>query len=299
MHWLLENYKWLFDGVGGAAALAIIGYLIHRFRSSQDQESAASTGVTQVTNSPVASGSGITQTVNSPTINLSMPVSVPEPPCDFWLEFHPTGSRPLRIKNSGAEPAFDVVIRIPADGSGFKSGAINRLDNDGGWVFCGLKGNFVYLEAIRKVLAQTPLGSAEEVRQIPVLITYRTRKQQDCEAHLEIRLPLKNGIQFALPQIQPERSKRALEELESAEARPEQALDDRILEFLENGVVPGNRPFTGAGNRLFRANEIADALSVPKSATANRLVHLETQGRVRRHDGTLDNPAPYWSIVRI
>jgi len=257
---------------------------------------------------PSVPANSVTQSPNitvSPVFNLPemRPSGPPEEinPCDFWLEFHPTGSRFLRIQNSGIEPAFDVVVQIPGDGSGFKSDVISRLDNDRNWATCGSKGNFVYLEAIRKVLAQTVLDSVagEEVRQIPVLITYRTRKHQDCEAHLEIRLPLKNGIQFALPQIQAERAKRASEELEPAEARPEQALDDKILEFLENGVAPGNRPFTGAGDRLFRASEIADALSFPKAATVNRLVHLETEGRVRRHDGTLDDRAPYWSILRI
>ena len=132
---------------------------------------------------------------------------MPDPPeevnrCDFWLEFHPTGSRALRIQNSGAEPAFDVVVQIPADGSGFKSDVIHRLDNDRNWVCCSLKDNFVCLEAVRTILAQTFLrGSAdgEEVRRIPVLIAYRTRKQQGCEGHLDIRLPLQNGIQFALP----------------------------------------------------------------------------------------------------
>ena len=303
MTWLSENYKWLFDGVGGLLLLAVLRYLVRRIlkrpQHHREVTAALSAQGGKVMNSPVASGSGITQTINSPTINLSVPIPVPDRTeeinsCDFWLEFHPTGSRFMRIQNSGAEPAFDVIVQIPADGSGFKSDVISRLDNDRNWASCGWNGNFVSLEAIRKVLAQTILDSAEDVQQIPVLITYRTRKQQDCETHLEIRLPLKNGIQFALPQKQAERTK-----LEPAEAGPEQALDDKILEFLEIGVVPGNSPFTGAGNRLFRANEIADALSVPKAATVNRLMHLETQGMVRRHDGTLDNPAPYWSIVRI
>ena len=75
-------------------------------------------------------------------------------------------------------------------------------------------------------------------------------------------------------------------------------LDDRILEFLEAGVAPGDHPFTGSGDVLFRASEIAEALSVPKGALVDRLKNLETEGRVRRHEGTLDNSAPRWSIVR-
>lgn len=42
----------------------------------------------------------------------------------------------------------------------------------------------------------------KELQRIPVLISYRTRTEQGCESHLEIRLPLKNGIQFALPENQ-------------------------------------------------------------------------------------------------
>jgi hypothetical protein len=298
MTWLSENYKWLFDGVGGLVLLAVVGYVLRRIlkrrRDRQKDTAVLNAQGAKVMNSPVASGSDITQVVNSPTttINVSVPEPTAEQGCDFWLGFHPTGSRALGIKNSGVEPAFDVVVQIPADGSGFKSDLISRLDNDGNWVTCGLNGSFVYLEAIRKVLAQTVLTSGAG-EPIPVLIKYRTRKQQDCEAHLEIRLPLKNGIQFALPQ------KGAPKELKPAEARPEEALDDKILEFLENGDTPGNHPFTGAGDRLFRASEIADALSVPRAAIANRLIHLETQGRVRRHEGTLDNPAPRWRILRI
>jgi len=163
----------------------------------------------KVTNSPVASGTNISQTVNSPTVNLSLPVApfgAPGPEtrrCDFWLQFHPQGSRFLFIQNNGAEPAFDAVVHIPADGSDFKSDVINRLDNDRAWVACLLKGNFVSMESIRKVLVETLFHSPDndkEVKTIPVLIRYRTHTRHSCAYHLEIRLPLQNGIQFALPQ---------------------------------------------------------------------------------------------------
>jgi len=69
---------WLFDGVGGAAALALIGLVWKWFKPKKEQP-AATTGLTaqgaRVTDSPVASGTGITQTVNSPTFNLSLPLS--------------------------------------------------------------------------------------------------------------------------------------------------------------------------------------------------------------------------------
>src|SRR5260221_3593279 len=142
--------------------------------------------------------------INSPTtVNLTAPAPTVERGCDLWLSFHPTGSRALMIQNSGAEPAFDVTVHIPADGSAFNSDMIHRLPNDGQWVPCSLNANFVYLEAMRKILAEVILHSTDdehEVKAIPVLITYRTRQAQGCTIELEIRLPLRDGIVFALPQ---------------------------------------------------------------------------------------------------
>jgi len=68
MTWLSENYKWLFDGVGGLVLLAILGYLLRRIlKRPQDRREATAALNAQgakVMNSPVASGSGITQTIN-------------------------------------------------------------------------------------------------------------------------------------------------------------------------------------------------------------------------------------------
>lgn len=41
MHWLTENYRWLFDGVGGVVVVAALGYLWHRFRDKAGQETQA------------------------------------------------------------------------------------------------------------------------------------------------------------------------------------------------------------------------------------------------------------------
>jgi hypothetical protein len=122
--------------------------------------------------------------------------------CDFWLAFDARGSRPLMIQHSGDEVGFDVVVKIPADGSGFTSDVINRLEPNGSWVSCLSNGNFVHLESIRHVLAETVLRGTEgdNPKTIPVLVNYRTLTQQNCECRLEIRLPLKDGIQFALPE---------------------------------------------------------------------------------------------------
>src|SRR6266478_2827197 len=76
MKWLSENYKWLFDGVAGAAVISVIGYVIHHFLGSQGRQQGAAALTAQgakVTDSPVASGTNISQTINSPTVNLSLP----------------------------------------------------------------------------------------------------------------------------------------------------------------------------------------------------------------------------------
>jgi hypothetical protein len=81
MHWLSENYKWLFDGIGGLALMAVIGYFTRRIlrRSPDHQKDIASLNAqgAKVTNSPVASGSNISQNINSPTLNLSLSAKMP------------------------------------------------------------------------------------------------------------------------------------------------------------------------------------------------------------------------------
>lgn len=72
MQWL-SDYKWLFDGVAGAAAIAILGYFFRKWwsrsRDQQDQQSILTAQGAKVANSPVASGSNNTQTVHAPTIH--------------------------------------------------------------------------------------------------------------------------------------------------------------------------------------------------------------------------------------
>jgi hypothetical protein len=96
MNWLSENYKWLFDGVAGAVAIAVVSYVLHRFLGSQDRQQGVAALTAQgakVTNSPVASGS--TQIVNSPTFNMSpAPTSATpapqeekeQPPCVSFVQ---------------------------------------------------------------------------------------------------------------------------------------------------------------------------------------------------------------------
>jgi hypothetical protein len=77
MNLISENYKWLFDGIGGLVLIAVAGYFVRRVlrRPQDDQKDAATLNAqgAKVTNSPVASGTNISQTINSPTVNLSLP----------------------------------------------------------------------------------------------------------------------------------------------------------------------------------------------------------------------------------
>ena len=96
MGWLSENYKWLFDGVAGAAVITIIGYVIHHFLGSRDRQQGTAANITaqgaKVTDSPVASGS--IQVVNSPTFNMPAASSATpapqeeteQPPCLSFVQ---------------------------------------------------------------------------------------------------------------------------------------------------------------------------------------------------------------------
>jgi hypothetical protein len=79
MHWLSQNYQWLFDGIGGVVLIALVRIGYNRWRKSRTQadgshpSSVLTAQGAKVTNSPVASGSNISQTINSSTLNLSLP----------------------------------------------------------------------------------------------------------------------------------------------------------------------------------------------------------------------------------
>lgn len=78
------------------------------------------------------------------------------------------------------------------------------------------------------------------------------------------------------------------------------ATDARIYQALGQGISLWGKdgPFTGAGDRAVRTEEIAAKLALAEDVVADSLERLEAKGRVTREDGTLDNPAPYWLIRR-
>jgi hypothetical protein len=196
---LYKELRVLYSGKAGAEAPQRSSPRARRALASKPKQAGRSA---KVTYSPVATGADITQNINSHNTITFVP-SADQHGCDFWLSFRPEGSRFLAIQNSGPEPGFDVVVRIPADGSGCTSDPINRLNNDRQWVLCFWKSDAVKLERMRPVIAEALMRAADNntvaPKAIPVLITYRTRQQRACEQHLEIRLPFHDGIQFALP----------------------------------------------------------------------------------------------------
>jgi hypothetical protein len=79
---LSDTYKWLFDGVGGVAAVTLIGFLFKRLLKSFLQPAGQSPVILNSENSsssPIASGSGINQNVNAPTINVHLGRQQSEP----------------------------------------------------------------------------------------------------------------------------------------------------------------------------------------------------------------------------
>jgi hypothetical protein len=78
VNWLSDNWRLLFDGVGGTAVVTFIGYLCKQWWESRHRPSGEGATLmaerATVSDSPVASGSGNTQNINSPTtINVSLP----------------------------------------------------------------------------------------------------------------------------------------------------------------------------------------------------------------------------------
>jgi hypothetical protein len=82
-------------------------------------------------------------------------------------------------------------------------------------------------------------------------------------------------------------------------ATDDRAVDSQIVRSLESwDLWRGPRGTTGGGDPLVRSAEIADALSLNRDAVEDSLQRLEATRRVRNSGGTLDNPAPFWHVLR-
>ena len=81
-------------------------------------------------------------------------------------------------------------------------------------------------------------------------------------------------------------------------ARRNKALDSKILEALQNHDLWREPRVKIAGFPLVWTAELGEVLSLDCDVVADTLERLEKQGRVKRENGNLDNPAPRWHIVR-
>lgn len=89
MNWLSDNYRWIFDGVGGAALITLIGYLFKSLWFSPTEPAGHRTTGTltgkdsSAVISTVAIGSHSTQTVSAPIIHaqsVHFGLRKPDPP---------------------------------------------------------------------------------------------------------------------------------------------------------------------------------------------------------------------------
>jgi hypothetical protein len=110
VNWLSDNWKLLFDGVGGAAAVAIIGYVCKRWLWPQPPEQGANLTAqgASVHESPVASGSGITQTIgdthnhfyplaSAAAVESTPPSPPPQPRLDESASLTPLPAREVLV----------------------------------------------------------------------------------------------------------------------------------------------------------------------------------------------------------
>jgi hypothetical protein len=81
VNWLSDNWKVLFDGVGGAALVALVGYALKRMRERNgEQPPSLNAQGSKVLDSPVSGGTGNVQRVNSPDYYFGAAPPVATPP---------------------------------------------------------------------------------------------------------------------------------------------------------------------------------------------------------------------------
>lgn len=85
---------------------------------------------------------------------------------------------------------------------------------------------------------------------------------------------------------------------EARTAKAHRAIDGKVIKLLQTHDGWKNwHPITGAGDIQVRSAEIAERASLDQEEVIESLERLEAKGRVKRVDGTSDNPAPRWQII--
>ena len=164
MNWLSDNYKWLLDGVGGAALLGLIGWLLSRFFKEPAPLIADATLTARdsnVTSSPVTSGFGnmttIVQVGTQPPAAPASPTPVPtmqDKPCPNIRQtdanvFQVNEFSPTRFIEDRTGRAQAVVIQFtnearpdkPNAGVTVKASLVYESDNVG---VLGIIGSWMY-----------------------------------------------------------------------------------------------------------------------------------------------------------
>lgn len=147
MNWFSDNWKILFDGVGGAALLSVFGFLLKHWFGSRKKSTGEQTKATvkaensSLVNSPIAGGSQNNQTVNAHTITagtLNITTAMSGTPRIFvvgialgvvvivvlgfvYTKRMPGANTPVAVRNSHGHPR-------PGDANGDEL-AINELQD--------------------------------------------------------------------------------------------------------------------------------------------------------------------------
>jgi hypothetical protein len=118
VNWFSNNWKLLFEGVGGTAAVAIIGYVCKLlfWPQSSGQDANLTAQGARVSDSPVASGSDIIQTVGGTHHHHYPPAVVSQPPA---IELEPAPERPRpNLRMAGGKK---ILVRTGLDGVFYQS----------------------------------------------------------------------------------------------------------------------------------------------------------------------------------
>ena len=87
--------------------------------------------------------------------------------------------------------------------------------------------------------------------------------------------------------------------LERRREKGERRIDARILQAIsDRSHWKGPRPYTGAGICGVKSDEIAAILKMDQDGVADSLERLERFGKVQRGNGSFDDPAPWWFLMR-